>query len=357
MNILQKLSILFLFFILGACQLQPQAWNPPIKTDFLQQQTDNQKLQSIQKIDLKGWVGPEDIVMDSLGNIYCGVHKSEKDFSTGCILKIDTQGHVEEYYQANSWVAGIHFDKEGNLIALSHQEGLIQISPTKQVTYLAKSDENNQAFLIPNGLDIASNGMIYFSNTSSQMPYTIKNGRKLILEMKADGGLYVYNPTTKKVKTLLQGTYFGNGVVLSQKEDFLLIVETTKYRVLRYWLKGPKKGTIDVFLDNLPGFPNGISIREDGSFWLGFTTLRNDLLDQIHPKIGVKKVVYALPEFLQPKQEKFGMVLNISPTGKIIETLLDSTGAFVPEAGAVKEDKGYLFLGGDIVPYISKYKL
>ena len=29
----------------------------------------------------------------------------------------------------------------------------------------------------------------------------------------------------------------------------------------------------------------------------------------------------------------------------------------MPEAGAVKEYKGYLYLGGDVVPHIGKYKL
>ena len=45
-------------------------------------------------------------------------------------------------------------------------------------------------------------------------------------------------------------------------------------------------------MDNLPGFPNGISIRENGSFWLGFSTVRNDMLDNIHSKKFMKKVTF-----------------------------------------------------------------
>ena len=62
------------------------------------------------------------------------------------------------------------------------------------------------------------------------------------MELKEDGGLYKYNPKTNKISTLIDGTYFGNGVVLSKNEDFLLLTETSKYRVLKYWLKGDKKG-------------------------------------------------------------------------------------------------------------------
>lgn len=179
----------------------------------------------------------------------------------------------------------------------------------------------------------------------------------MILEMRPAGGLYCYDPKSTKVTTLISGTYFGNGVVLSKQEDFLLMTETAKYRILRYWLKGEKAGQTELFMDNLPGFPNGISIREDGSFWLGFSTKRNDQLDNIHNNPVMKKMVFALPNWLQPKPEKFGMLLNISSEGKILSAYFDTKGIVMPEAGAVKEYKGSLYLGGDVLPHIGKYKL
>jgi sugar lactone lactonase YvrE len=177
------------------------------------------------------------------------------------------------------------------------------------------------------------------------------------MEMKPLGGLYSYNPKTEEIKTLIDSTYFGNGVVISKDQDYLLMVETTKYRIIKYWLTGEKSGQTKLFMDNLPGFPNGISIREDGSYWLGFSTKRNEALDEIHPKTGMKKFVYGLPEFIQPKAEPFGMGMNISIDGDIIETLFDSEGIILSEAGAVKEFNGYLYIGGDMLPYIGKYKL
>ena len=62
------------------------------------------------------------------------------------------------------------------------------------------------------------------------------------MEVKPQGALYAYDPKTSKISKLIDGTYFGNGVVLSKNEDFLLMTETSKYRVLRYWLKGKNKG-------------------------------------------------------------------------------------------------------------------
>ncbi len=350
-------SVLILCFSFSACQLDPLTWTSPSPPAFEGKLSLNQELQSIQKLSLQGWHGAEDIIFDEEGNLYTGVHKGKADFSDGKILKINPKGEVEIFYDAGSWVAGLHFDEAGNLLALSHKEGLIKISPDKKVSVLAKHDATGKAFHIPNGLEIASDGMIYFTNTASASPYNIKFGRKLILEARETGGLYQYDPQKQKVSKLIDGLHFGNGIVLSQNEDYLLVVETTRYRVLKYWLQGAKKGESEIFIENLPGFPNGISQRPDGSFWLGFTTKRNQALDDIHSKKWMKQIVYALPEGLQPKQDLFGMVLNLSESGEILQALFDPTGKWVSEAGAVKEYQGKLYLGGDIVPYISSYSL
>jgi sugar lactone lactonase YvrE len=346
-------ALLVLMF--SSCALTPLNYSPETPLPFEGVTQLNEKLLATDMVPMDGWYGPEDILFDSLGNLYTGVHNA--DFSDGRILKIIPSGKVEEFYNSGSWVAGLHFDKERNLIALSHKQGLISISPEKEVTVLAATDENGKPFLIPNGLDIADDGMIYFTNTSEVSAYNIKYGRKIIMEMRPLGGLYRYNPITKRVKTLIDGTYFGNGVVISKDQDYLLMVETTKYSVMKYWLAGDKAGESEIFLDNLPGFPNGISIREDGSYWLGFSTKRNEALDKIHPKAGMKKLVYGLPEFMQPEAERFGMVMNVAMDGEIIETLFDTNGTILPEAGAVKEFNGYLYIGGDVLPYIGKYKL
>ena len=356
-SIIPITSFAVLALTLKSCTIEPLVWNPKSKPLFEGTTKLNNELTDIDKIELNGWVGAEDIVFDSIGNLYCGVHKAVNDFSDGKILKITPEGKIEIFYDAGSWVAGLHFDNHHNLIALSHRQGLISINPQKEVTVLINKDNKGRSFLIPNGLDMDTEQNIYFTNTSSQNPYSIKHGRKLILEMKPDGGLYRYNLKTKELNTLIEGTYFGNGVVVSKDETYLLMVETTKYRIVRYWIKGENAGKTEIFIDNLHGFPNGISIRHDGTFWLGFTTKRNDALDKIHPKPGMKKLVYSLPIWLQPQQDKFGMVMHISESGEILNSFFDPTGNELPEAGSVKEQNGFLYVGGDNLPYIGKYKI
>lgn len=61
--------------------------------------------------------------------------------------------------------------------------------------------------------------------------------------------------------------------------------------------------------------------------------------------------------FMQAKQERIGMVLNMSEDGGILKALFAPTGDWVPEAGAIKEFNGVLYLGGDFVPTISTLRL
>lgn len=357
LSIIIILTLFSISILYNSWSFSAVAWSPLPVQKQEGALAENELLKTTERINLEGWYGPEDIAVDNQGNLYCGVHISKTDFTDGRVLKIDTSGNVSVFSNSSSWVAGLHFDSNQNLIACDLERGLISIDQNGKIKTLASEDENGNKFLIPNDVDIAKDGIIYFTNTSSKLTFSNKHIWKLLMEAKPDGGLYSYNPKTKRVKTLIDGTYFGNGVAVSQNDDFVLMVDLARYRIIRYWLKGDKKGTKDIFLDNLPGFPNGISRRLDGSFWLGFSTKRDEGLDNIHSKPLVKKIVYGLPSFLHPKAVPYGMLMHLSSTGKILKTYYDTSGAYVAEATSVEEHNGYLYLGGDTSGYISKYKL
>jgi sugar lactone lactonase YvrE len=354
-------AFLTLFFaatlLINGCAIHPQAWQPPTKPPFVGELGLNEELTDISKIDLGEWNGPEEFAFDASGNMYCGVHKGEKEFSSGAILKISPEGKVEEFLKTDAWVTGLEFDDHNNLIALMNGVGLIRVDQNKSIETLVTIDAEGRPILMGSGLTIAKDGKIYFANISSQKTTSSKYLNKLFLELEPTGGVYCYDPQNKLTQTISNGNYFANGLELSEDESFLLLSETSKYRILKYWLKGEKAGTSEVFLDNLAGFPNNISRRDNGNFWIGFTTKRNDQLDDIHPKKGMKRVVYGLPSFVQPKAEKFGMILEISEEGEIVQALFDTSGESVMEAGAVKEFRDNLYIGGDVVSYIAKYKI
>lgn len=352
-----SLLCFFINLFIQSCSIQPLAWTPPQKPMLTGATAINNLLGSTTWIDLDGWYGPEDIAVDKAGNLYCGVHSTRNNFETGCILKIDSNGAVSTFCNTQSWVTGLHFDAAGMLIACDQKRGLISVNPQGEISILANKDDKGRPLLLPNDVDIASDGKIYFSNTSHKQRFSRRNARKILLEAKADGGLFCYDPKLKTVQTLIDSSFFGNGVAVAQDDAFVLMVDLAKYRVLRYWLKGTKKGSIDVFIENLPGLPNGISRRKDGSFWLGFTTRRSDALDKMQPNIALKKFVYGIPLWMQPKQEAFGMIMHLSQEGKILQTYYDPTGKKVSEASSIEEYKGKLYIGGDLTNHIGVYPL
>ena len=91
---LLALTALCIMLLLNSCTIHPVAWQPSKVLPFEGETALNEKLAQSSRINLNGWLGPEDIVFDSLGNLYCGVHN--EDFSDGCILRISTDNQVEE---------------------------------------------------------------------------------------------------------------------------------------------------------------------------------------------------------------------------------------------------------------------
>lgn len=356
-TILSVFGLFIAMVFLKSCAIQPNSWEPPQKPAFENNLALNEDLTKSTALSLLGWYGAEDFAVDKHGNVYCGVHAKPNDFSKGAILKINAAGEVEEYMRTKGWITGMEFDQNGDLIALQNGVGLIKIDQEKQIHPLATHTPDGAPILMGTGLQIASDGTIYFANMSSEDLSSARTFSKLILEMKPKGGVYAYHPAEKQLTTLSEGHFFANGLALSADESFLLLSETTKYRILKIWLSGTAKGQSEIFMDNLAGFPNNISRRANGNFWIGFTTKRNDQLDKIHSKRGMKRLVFGLPCFVQPKAEKFGMVLEVSEEGQIVDALFDPQGTVVSEAGAVEEIAGYLYLGGDVIPHVSKYSL
>eukprot|EP00798_Chlamydomonas_sp_ICE-L_P030844 gene30844-35884_t len=145
--------------------------------------------------------------------------------------------------------------------------------------------------------------------------------------------------------------FFANGVALPPDESYVTIAETAMYRMLRYWLKGPKAGTLDVLIDGLPGAPDGISKSADGNFWVpcvveySATTLRI-----IRPKI-VRSII-ALINAVIPATP-WGGVMKVSPTGEVLAFLNDPKGTNIAFASSVLEVGDRLYIGNVGQSYIS----
>ena len=131
---------------------------------------------------------------------------------------------------------GMQFDKnEENLIICDAYKGLLKLNiETTELTTLISSDVgvNDVPFKMLNHLDISSDGKVYF--TDSSWKWGRKDFPYMILEGGARGRLISYDLNTKETEVLLDGLFFANGVALSPDEDFVLIAETSAFRIMRY---------------------------------------------------------------------------------------------------------------------------
>lgn len=353
-SLLAIILLLLLFMIIKGSTIDPLTWNPPTAPNLANNPLVQESLQEATKIPLGEWCAPEDIEVDAAGNLYTGAFKNG-NLEEGAVLKITPEGVVSVFCATNSWLAGLAMDAQGNLIGCDQKRGLVSINPAGELTTLAQKDEQGQVFRLINDVDIAQDGKIYFSSSSNKYAYSDDNALKIVLEQRLEGGLYVYHPQTKQVKNLIEGAYFANGVAVSQNDDFVLLVELSRYRILQYWLQGPQKGQVTTFIENLPGLVDGVSRRPDGSFWVGFSTCRNSLLDGIHPNVWKKKMIYGIPDFLQPQAQPYGLIMHLSATGEVLAIHQDSSGEQVREATSVMEHQGKVYLGSDHDAYISMW--
>jgi sugar lactone lactonase YvrE len=195
-----------------------------------------------------------------------------------------------------------------------------------------------------NDLDVGADGTIYFTEASNKFP--MSQFTNDLLEHQPNGRLLALDPQSQKPRTLLRGLYFANGVAVSSDQSFVLVAETGMYRVRRVWLKEPKLGQDDIFIDNLPGFPDGISSNGRDRFWLALVTPRQALFDRrLLPHPFLRKVVARLPKFLQPAPQRYSFVLGLDQSGHVVENLQNGSPDCFAEIANVVEHNGALYFG------------
>lgn len=347
LKILLGLFVLLVAFLVYAgffgWNVQSVAYNPPTKLEFTGNLAPNDRLETAELFAKNKISGGEDVAIDKEGRIYTG------SVNDGKIYRISPQigkpETIEIFADLGKTPVGLKFDKDENLIVCHNPRGLLSISPKGEISVLTDSAEGEK-FGFPDDLDIASDGKIYFSDATTK--FTGNNGKASweyeLFEANPYGKLLVYDPETKQTKVLLRDLYFANGVSLSKNEDFVAVLETFRFRAVRYWLKGEKAGTWDYLSENLPGFPDGIMKNEKGDFWIAIATRRNDLADWLQPKPFWKNVLTTLPKFIWNSTENYGLVIKINENGEIIESLHDASGKVYFITNAVEKD-GYLYLG------------
>lgn len=328
--------------------IKATAWEPPKAPAMIGPYAPNQLLDQTERLGKGRIDGPEDVDVDTQGRIYGAT-------ADGKIVRVLKDGNVETVAETGGRPLGLHWDAQGKLIICDAFKGLLALDVDSGELKTLLTEVDGVPLVFSDDLEIARDGMIYFSDAS--IKYDQKHYMYDMLEARAWGRLIRYNPATGEATTLLKDLYFANGIALARDNSYVLINETYRYRITRYWLTGPKTGQHDIFIDNLPGFPDGVSSSGRGTFWVALATNRNLQADSMHPHPQLKNLVAKLPEFLRPKPARYGLILELDENGNVLRSLQDADGNHYPFITSVQEHQGTLYLGSLFNDSIGRYPL
>ena len=319
----------------------------------------NRRLVGAEAIGAGSVEGPEDVVVDSRGRVYCGNRQ-------GWILRFSGPNFEtrEVLARIGGHTLGLALDKDENIIVCVGGMGLYMVSPEGDVRKL--SDETNRNWWrlrddsrlrMADDLDIAPDGKVYFSEATTRfdMADWILDG----VEGRPNGRLLCYDPETQTTETVLRDLVFPNGVCVCHDGESLLIASTWLCRITRYWFAGPKKGQVEVFMDNFPGYLDNINRASDGNYWVALNGMRSPAYDlAMRMPTFRRRMMKRVPrdEWLYPSMNH-GCVVKVSEEGQVLSTFWDPGGESHASITSMREHEGYLYIGGLENDRIGRIKL
>ncbi len=326
--------VVVLYLLFWPVPIKPVKWVPPKAPKLEGAYAKNLALASIDRIPVGG-IGPEDVIFDQKGRLFTGLED-------GRIMGMQPDGQdLKQLAHTGGRPLGLAVDRAGNLIVADSEQGLLSVNPQGEITTLCDRFEGRK-LILTNHLDVAANGMIYFSESSDLFP--LSNYVDDFLDGRPNGRLLAYDPRDKQTRLALDNLHFANGVAISPDQSFLLVAEGGRYRLQRLWLSGPRAGESELFIENLPGFPDNLHSNGKDIFWLGLVSPRKAIAEWLASRPFFRKVVYRLPASLKPAPDQFGFILGLDESGQIIHNFQDPAGGF-GETSCAKEFQGHLYLG------------
>ncbi|XP_001605615.1 adipocyte plasma membrane-associated protein [Nasonia vitripennis] len=284
---------------------------------------------------------------------------------------------------------GLKFDKKGVLFVNDAYYGIFKVNvKTGKYEKLVSKEEpiDGKVPMIVNSLDIASNGDIYWSDSSTE--FSLEDGSYTTLS-NPSGRLIRYNAATKKNQVLLQDLAFANGVALSEDEDFVIVLETIASRITKYHLKGPKAGKHEIFVEGLPGMPDNVHSDNRNGFLVSLVVYGDSenpiistslmphpfirrmaarllalieapfkCLNTYYPNPYAEKIVHFIGGFESMKglTSQTVVVLRINNKGNIVDAAYSTDEKISGISSAYIHD-GYLWLGSPFAEYVARVPL
>ena len=326
-------------------RIDPVAWTPPKDPGLTGSFESNTHLAAARRRPVPGQ-GPEDVVVDGRGRVIYGLADSRIMASTP-----DGSDH-ELIADTGGRPLGIEIHPDGRLVVCDAHRGLLAVADNR-VEVLADGFEG-VTFQFTNNAAVGDDGSIYFTDTSRR--FRIEHYRADLIEHSNTGRLFRRHPDGS-LELLADCLSFANGVALSTDGTAVFVAETGEYRIRRHHVSGPKAGTTEIFVENLPGILDNLTANGRGTIWAAMFTTRNKALDVLLPRPRIRRLVARLPESLQPQPRRYGWAARFDErTGAVTHNLQDPAGGYAPIT-SVREHEGRLWLGSLTEPAVATISL
>ncbi|CAN6563460.1 unnamed protein product [Malus baccata var. baccata] len=297
-------------------------------------------------------VAPEDVAYDpKSGLIYTGC-------ADGWVKRVTLNESAADSVVEN-WVftggrpLGLAHGADKEVYVADAEKGLLKISEVGTIELLTNEAEGVK-FKLTDFVDVAEDGMIYFTDASYK--YSSHESMSDFLEGRPYGRLLSYNPTTRETKVLVRNLYFVNGLAVSPDQNYVIYCETVMRRCRKYYLQGSKKGSVENFIDHLPGMPDNIRYDGKGHYWIALNTDLKPYWDLALRYPFIRKVLAIVKRYAggRPHLEKNAGVFAVNLDGEPIAHYSDPE-LFLITSG-IKIGK-YLYCGSVVYPYIIRLDL
>lgn len=287
-------------------------------------------------------MGAEDVLVTTGGDVVTGTED-------GSIFLVAADGSsVRRLGTTGGRPLGIEQLPDGRLLVCDPHRGLLALHPGTGEVETILDEVHGQRMLVCNNAAVATDGTIYFSDSSQVHP--LARWRADMIEDTCSGRLIRLRPREgggwSSPEVLVGGLRFANGVALAADESFVCVAESRGRTVVRRWLSGTRQGQVDHLVDDLPGYPDNIARGSDGLIWVTLGGPTMAALESVLPRLPrpLRALAGRLPASVQPKEKPTAHVMAFDDEGAVVHDWRLPPDEFSFVTG-VREHQGRVWLG------------
>jgi sugar lactone lactonase YvrE len=293
-------------------------------------------------------MGAEDVLVGPDGTVWTGTED-------GALWALDpATGSTRRVADTGGRPLGIELLASGHLLVCDAERGVLRVDPGSGEVTVLLDRVDGRPMKFCNNAAVASDGTIWFSDSS--LHYGVDQWKDDFVQDTRSGRLLRLDPDGT-VTVVLDGLAFANGVALSADESFVAVAESRARTVVRLWLTGPRAGTNDHLVADLPGYPDNISRGSDGMIWVTIGSPVDKVVERLGTApLALRKAVTRIPEALQPKPRRTIRVQAYADDGRLVHDVdIDHPGYHM--VTGVREHHGQVWMGSLHEPSVAVYDL